>query len=245
MPVRGACVALVLLVGGSARAQDRFEIQVYDSETAPPGEFGVEHHLNVVAEGRTTVEDGELPTDHVFHLTFEPHIGLARWCEVGAYLQTAVRPDGELDYAGVKLRYKVRFPRRLRGVVGLALNAEISSVPAIYESNQIGGELRPIVDVKWRRLWASVNPIVTFDFRGAPRFDPAAALMVAVGGGFSLGAEYYGSIPDPQAHRLFGIIQWDWRWLSINTGVGYGFVASDDRVIVKMIVGVDLGSISK
>lgn len=234
-----------MLTAPAARAQDRFEIQVYDSETAAPGDFGVEHHINVAAVGRTTVEDGELPTDRVLHLTFEPHIGLASWCEVGAYFQTAVRPEGAFDYAGVKLRYKARIPRRVRGVLGFALNLEVSSVPAAYEAAQLGAELRPIIDVKWKRLWASFNPIVAFDFRGdPPSFEPAAALMVSVGAGFSLGAEYYGVWTLPQVQRVFGILQWDWRWLTIHTGVGYGIV-SDDTWIVKAIVGVDLGSVSR
>src|SRR5262245_32903269 len=86
--VRSALVIAFMVSAAAAHAQDRFEIQVYDSETAPPGEFGVEHHINVAAVGRTTVVDGELPTDQVTHFTFEPHIGLLRWCEAGAYFQT-------------------------------------------------------------------------------------------------------------------------------------------------------------
>src|SRR5262249_37592255 len=155
MRVRAACVVALVLMAAPARAQDRFEIQVYNSETAPPGDFGVEHHINVIAQGRTTVVDGELPTDRVLHLTFEPHIGLAVWCGAGASLQPAVRPDVTFDYAGVKLRYKARIPRRLRGLVGLALNLELSSVPEIYEATRLGAEVRPIIDVQWKRLWAS------------------------------------------------------------------------------------------
>src|SRR5579864_4404723 len=101
----------------SARAQlDRFEIEVYDSETADPGAFGLETHVNAVAQGRTTVENGELASDRVGHVTFEPHLGIARWLEAGAYLQTAMRA-GAFDFAGVKLRMKMRVPRRLRGLV--------------------------------------------------------------------------------------------------------------------------------
>ncbi|HWE26057.1 MAG TPA: hypothetical protein VG496_19125, partial [Myxococcales bacterium] len=99
----------VLLCAAAARAQDPFEIQVYDAETAPPLSPGVEVHLNYFAEGsQETSSAGELPTHHVAHLTLEPHLGLTDFLEVGAYLQSALRPDGTYDYAGTKLRIKGR-----------------------------------------------------------------------------------------------------------------------------------------
>src|SRR5439155_5996379 len=124
-----ALVALPRLVA----AQDAFEIQVYDSATAAPATIGIELHVNAFAIGRrATSADGELPTHHVGHVTLEPHVGIASFAEVGFYLQTAVRPDGALDWAGAKGRLKLAWPRRLGGVVGLALNAEIAHVPAGY-----------------------------------------------------------------------------------------------------------------
>jgi len=253
--VRAALVVIAIMVTAApARAQDRFEIQVYDADTAAPGQFGVEHHVNVVAQGRPAVEDGELPTDRVLHVTFEPHVGLASWCEAGAYLQTALRPEGAFDYAGAKLRFKARVPRRLGGLVGLALNLELSSLPARYEAVQLAVELRPILDVRWKRLWVSVNPIVGLDLRGAfggvPRLEPAAAALVAVGGGVGLGVEWYAAFgpvtaPANEAQRLFGVVQWAWRRVQVHTAVGYGFVTRDDRWIVKAIVSVDLGSTSQ
>ena len=67
---------------------------------------------------------------HVSHLTLEPHLGLAHWCEIGGYLQAAIRADGTMDYAGVKLRWKMRVPHRLvHDIIGLALNLELSIVP--------------------------------------------------------------------------------------------------------------------
>src|SRR6266568_4397187 len=80
--MRSAAVLLLALAAAEARAQDRFEIQVYDAQTAPPGGFGLETHLNhVFADVDET------------HLTFEPHLGVAPWLEVGGYFQTAVRAE--------------------------------------------------------------------------------------------------------------------------------------------------------
>jgi hypothetical protein len=249
-PARAA-LAVVLLVGSAARAQDNFEIQVYDSETAPRGAVGLEVHLNVFAQGVRQAAGVELPTDRVTHFTLEPHVGLARWCEAGAYLQTALRPDGNFDYAGVKLRYKMRVPRRFAGVVGLALNIELSSVPAIYEPPELGGELRPILDAELGRIYLSINPILALELRGRlaghPQLEPAAQLLVRAVGALQVGLEYYAALgpidaPLPAAdevHRLFVVGQYGRGGLGINLGVGYG-LAAGERWIVKTILSGEL-----
>src|SRR5713226_3983073 len=102
-------LVLVLFCAAAARAQDAFEIQVYDASTAPPLTPGLEVHLNGVLHGAEQPSPaGELPTHHVAHATLEPHLGLTDWLEVGAYLQSALRPEGTYDYAGTKLRMKAR-----------------------------------------------------------------------------------------------------------------------------------------
>jgi len=236
-----------------AAAQDAFEIQVYDSEVAPRGDVGLEVHLNYVAVGDGAMSSsGELPSNHVTHLTLEPHVGLTRWAEAGAYFQTALRPDGAFDYAGVKLRLKTRVPRKLaRGLVGLALNFELSAVPRTYEATGLGGELRPVIDVAWKRLYASVNPIIGFDFFGAeaghPQLEPAATVLVALLPTWAMGVEYYGvlgQIDEPlpasqQVHRLFVVSTMTYKWFGLHVGGGYGFAAGD-KWIVKAILSFDL-----
>ena len=77
--MRAFLLALVAVAGlpGAASAQDAFEIQVYDAETAAPGEIGLETHLNSVLTGRrSTTLSGEAPTHRVFHATLEPHFGV-------------------------------------------------------------------------------------------------------------------------------------------------------------------------
>lgn len=253
----GRAAAVILVVLGLARvaaAQDAFEIQVYDAETAPPGDTGFELHVNhFVAGTRAASPDGELASDHVTHLTLEPHVGLLAWCEAGAYFQAALRPDGRLDFAGVKLRFKARLPRRLRGLVGLALNGELGSVPRAYEAARLGIELRPIVDVAYGRFYASLNPIVGFDLFGAdaghPALEPAATVLVRVIGEWQLGVEYYGAygpldrpLPrEAQAHRLFVVTDFAHRWFGVHLGGGYGF-SGGERWIVKAILSFDIAA---
>jgi hypothetical protein len=249
--VAAAALAWVVLASAPARAQDRFEIQVYDSEVADAGEPGVEVHTNYSFQGRRTVSpDGELPTEHVLNLTFEPHLGLFGWAEVGAYLQTAVRPEGSFDYAGVKLRFKAKWPDKFfGGTVGLAVNGELSRLPARYELGKWGSELRPIVDARVGPVYASVNPIVSIDLGGPLaghlQLHPAAKLAFFATPAVSLGTEYYGGYgpvdaPAPaaeQSHKLYAVIDLALDYLDLNFGLGHGLGAADPWT-AKAIVGI-------
>ncbi len=246
---------VALLAAGSAAAQDAFEIQVYNSQTAPAGQVGAELHLNHFLVGSRSFEGEVRPTNHVTHLTIEPHVGLADWCEAGAYLSFAVRADGTFDYAGIKLRFKARVPRKVWGVVGLSLNQELSATRADYEEGEFAWEIRPVIDVDWKRLYFSANPIVAIPLGGAqngqPEFEPALKLAVRVLPFLAVGAEYFAALgpiarPDPpsaQTHRLFGALDFEWesgrKLFELNLGVGYGFVGPE-RWIAKVIFAVDL-----
>src|SRR5262245_37623026 len=107
----GALIAAAALTHASpAAAVDAFEIQVYDGTANPPGQPGVELHANGVPRGVTVAAAPELPPNHQTHLTLEPALGITRIWELGAYLETAVLPDGGFDFAGVKLRSKLVTP---------------------------------------------------------------------------------------------------------------------------------------
>jgi hypothetical protein len=244
--VRPAFLVL-LLCAAAARAQDPFEIQVYEAETAPPLTPGLETHLNTFLRGtREASAAGELATRHVTHATLEPHLGVTEWLEVGAYLQSALRPDGSYDYAGTKLRMKGRLLEPAFGWLHLALNGELSWIPATYEAARWGGELRPILETRAGRLGLWLNPIVSFAFSEGfhPELEPCAKASWALTDALSLGAEYYaglgpidGLLPlDEQVHRGFGVVDLALRWFDLNFGVGGG--TGPDSFIVKAIVGV-------
>ncbi len=246
------CLLLLVALGlvpARALAQDNFEIQVYDSETAGPWHFGLETHLNYVARGTTAASpDGQAPTDHQFHLTFEPHLGIGTWAELGMYLQTAVVPNGGFEYAGVKLRCKLRLDEKLAGHIGLAVNFEISNVPGQFEPNVWGSEIRPIIDGRWGIFYASLNPIVDIDLQGPdaglPQLQPAAKVSFDVIRSLALGLEYYGAfgpitrmLPVSQStNRLFAALDFASDYLDLNFGVGYGFTGSE-KWLVKAILG--------
>ncbi|HKB77785.1 MAG TPA: hypothetical protein VKC58_14385 [Myxococcales bacterium] len=238
---------LLLLCATAAGAQDAFEIQVYDVSTAPALTPGVELHVNGVLQGSEQRSPaGELPTNHVVHATLEPHLGLTDWLEAGAYLQSALRPDGTYDYAGTKLRMKARLLEPAFGWLYLALNGELSWIPPEYEAARRGGELRPILEAHSGRLGLWLNPIVSFELHGGfhPELAPCAKAAWSVSEAVSLGVEYYSvlgrieglSPVSEQVHRAFGVIDLATRWLGLNLGVGGGSGA--DSFIVKAILEV-------
>lgn len=248
---------LVLLgfVALPVRAQDAFEIQVYNAETAAPQAVGVEAHLNHFFVGSLLADGDELPTNHVTHLTLEPHIGIADWCEAGGYFLSAIRADGTFDVAGLKLRFKVRWPKRLWGVLGLALNHELSFTRNDYEAGQLAAEIRPVIDLQWERLYLAANPIIAVPLGGAQAgsaaFEPSFKASARVLPFLNVGAEYYAAFgpirtPTPlaqQAHRLFGALDFEWKWgrqsYAVNFGVGYGFTGPE-KWIAKLIFSFDV-----
>jgi hypothetical protein len=239
-----------LLLDLPAAAQDAFEIQVYDAETARPGEVGLEIHLNHFLEGTTSPSaQGEVPTDHLTHFTLEPHIGVLDWWELGLYLQTAIPSSGGWDSGGVKFRTKWRWPQRL-GAFGLALNVEVSRVSKRYEADGWGSEARPIIDARWGRFYLSFNPILDIPLAGPdawkPAFEPATKVSVDILPALSVGLEEYsgfGTIgdflpSDQQTHRLFGIVDFKVGIVAVNFGVGYGFVGPE-KWIIKSIITIE------
>jgi hypothetical protein len=240
---------LLLARGGApARAVDAFEIQVYDGTADPPGVPGIEAHINGVPDGRTTATPPELPPDGQFHLTFEPSLGMTPIWEIGGYLQTALLPDGDFRFAGVKLRSKLIVPSGLLPPnLRLGCNFEVSYLPVAFERERWGGEIRPIIAWEDARWSFAVNPIVDLSFTGgAPDLEPAAMALIKVRQVVSVGFEYYAALgpltsPSPfgaQQHTLFEVVNLlAVRDFELNVGVGEGLTAASNAVTLKAIVG--------
>jgi hypothetical protein len=234
-----ASIATLCVSGYTARAQDAFEIQVYDSGVAARGQPGLELHVNQQAIDGASDET---------HLTLEPHYGLTDWAELGGYFQTSITTTGDVAYAGVKLRLKLRKPGRLWGDrIGLALNTELSAVPARVEPQVWGGEVRPIIDLTAGPLYAAFNPILAVDLRGDaaghPDFEPAVKITVQFWKAVAIGTEAYGAfgplddLGSERASRLFGVVDLSGSWWDLNLGAGYGW-GSSDHAIAKVIIGI-------
>ena len=231
----------------SAWAADAFEIQVYDGTANAPGVMGLELHANDALDGPRTGPPPELPPYHLLHLTLEPSLGLTAFWEVGAYLQTAVRPAGGFDFAGAKLRSKLVTPPGWRAHLRLGANVEVGALRARYEAQRWGAELRPIVAWENERWLFAVNPIVGFSLTGGgPTFEPAAMALIKLPPIVSLGLEYYADLGEifptssrgPREETLFEVVNLlAIRNVEVNAGVGEGLEGGGRRLVAKVILG--------
>ncbi len=257
-------VAFVLIAASSflpqLNAQDKFEIQVYDSNINKPFEAGLELHSNYTNSGRSTQSyAGEIPPNHTGRFTLEPALGITQWLEIGSYLQFIESPDRD-GFAGIKFRSKFVIPGVWHWPIMLGLNMEVSYIPRRAEHDAWGSEFRPIIGWENGYLFFYVNPIIDLPLSGndrfRPEFDPCAKTGFNTQLGFAFGLEYYSgygaifySIPPlrEQQHLLFlafdlmsplhgqGTNPFD---LELNIGIGRALSAgTDQQWIVKIIIG--------
>ena len=244
-------VAACTLASSFARAADPFEIQVYDGTANAPGTPGLELHLNQVADGDRLAHAPLLATQHQTHATLEPSIGLTRFWELGAYLQTARRADGTLDFAGAKLRSKFVTPEDWHPHLRLGVNLELAKLPERYDADGWSAEMRPIVAWEDDAWLFALNPIVGVPLAGAgyrdgPGFEPALKVMRKVAGQLGVGVEYYADL-GPSAsfaawrdeqHYLYEVIDLlAIEHFELNAGIGEGLTPASNGVVMKIIVG--------
>jgi hypothetical protein len=227
---------------------------VYDGGSNAPGLATLENHVNFTANG-TRVPDGPvLPTKDQLPWTFEGALGITRTWEVGLYLQTALLSDGTPEFAGAKLRSKHIAPPLWNDRLWLGANFELGAIPRKFEADVWGVEVRPIAALALPYLRAAINPILSLPLDAAasdgPDFEPAVSLKGVPIPPLAVGLEYYGDIGplvDPlpareQQHYLYGAADLDLpRGWAINFGVGGRIAGAADAVVIKAIVGFELG----
>lgn len=241
-----------------ARAQDPFEIEVYDAETAPQGAWEFEAHLNYVALGTRVFDGSVAPTEHQGHLSVELTRGLNEYWEVTAYLLSAYRPGPGIEYAGWRLRSRVRAPEAWRLPVDLSVAMELELTRPAYDENAAGLEIRPILAKQIGRLAVDLNPVVERGLAGQNaavaagwEFEPAGRVGVSVSRRVTIAVEYYGKTallgsavrPDEQVHQFFPSV--DLRVgddVILNAGVGLGATTAGNRLVFKSRFEMPVGT---
>ena len=248
------CAVLLAALPPAARAQDNYEIQVYGAGLVPAGRTMVELHSNFTVEGRRGVVDGLFPTEHAEHETLEITHGFTPWAEVGWYVFTSVRDGYGWSWVGDHVRPRVAVPASWHWPVGVSLSTEVGYQRRPFSPDTWTWEIRPIVDQQLGRFYWAINPALEKSIVGENagrgwEFSPDAAVSYDLSRVVTAALEYYGSLgpvtgfdPAPeQQHQLFGAVDLNVspRW-EINLGVGRGFTAGTDRLIVKTIFGYRL-----
>jgi hypothetical protein len=242
---------LLFIIAASTQAQDNYEIEVYGSETVPPGDTMVELHSNFTITGSKQEIEGVLPTEHAFHETLEITQGITPWSEVGFYVFMSAKSGYGYQWVGDHIRPGVRAPEGWHLPVGLSLSAEIGYQRPVFAANTWTLELRPIIDKHIGKYYLSFNPTMDRSFRGPDVsrgfvFSPDFKFSYDITKKISAGLEYYGSLGpitgfDPlrkQQQQIFPVIDLNLspNW-EFNFGVGVGVTGSTDHLIVKMLLG--------
>lgn len=231
-----------------AKAQDPFEIHVYEYEELVPGGFTLEGHFNFVGIGTKSFDGTVAPTNHQFHATGELTGGITDNISLGFMLLTAARPGGSgLEYAGWRILPHVYAPKSWRLPVDIGFVGEFSFQRTNYEENPNRVELRPIIEKSFGRIQVDLNPVFERALHGPGvhqgwSFEPAARVAYELNERFSPSLEYYssdGPVPgfvplSQQIHQIYP--GGDWKIsknLLCSFGIGIGLTSTGDRLIYK------------
>jgi hypothetical protein len=243
--------ALLLLHPTVVRAQDSFEIQVYEYVTVPRGKWELETHLNYTARGTRQFEGTVAPTQHQTHLTFELTRGVTDWFELAGYLVLARRADESPEFAGWRLRPRIRLPERWKLPVLLSLSLEVGFPRDTYEAADATLEVRPVIERKFGRFAIDLNPVLGRSLKGPGseegwEFEPGARVAAAVHPKVDLSLEYYGAFGPvrdflparEQVHQFFGGGDLELREnVVLNLGLGLGVTSAGNRTVLKARLG--------
>src|SRR3569833_1165893 len=242
---------LLVLTSLALKAQDNYEIQVYGSETVDSGRTMVELHSNYTFNGGTTIIDGQLPTNHVFHETIEITHGWTPWFVSGFFFFNALGSDGRTAYVGSHFRPRVAAPLEWKWPVEVSISFEFGFQKKEFSPNTSTLEIRPIIDKKWGGLYISLNPTVDKSFAGPEEhtgfiFSPNVKWSYDVSKTVALGMEYYGSTGPffhyyplrDEEHQIFAALDLNTspNW-EFNAGIGLGLTNATDKGIFKIIIG--------
>ena len=224
------------------------EIQVYNAEIADVGQWTYEQHLNYAIVGQTQPEfPGGFTSNRSLQGTPEFAYGITNWWEGGFYLPFAVNSAGEAFSDGAKIRSLFVTPDAAERSFFYGVNFELGYELPQFSQTQWNLEVRPIIGMRNAQWEFIANPIVDVGFGAAGEADFAPAMRLArnLGGDRFIGLEYYadfGKIGDflplrEQNQQLYAVADFKVNALDVELGVGHGFTAGSDGLVVKAIIG--------
>jgi len=245
-----AAGGIVWLLVVSAYAQTD-EIQVYDATINAPGQFSVELHNNYTPIGRTQPDfEGGIVPNHTLNGVPEWAYGVTDWLELGLYLPLySWTGTKHFLIDGAKLRAEFVVPHAQERSFFYRVNFELSFNALYWEPTREAGEIRPIIGLRIGPVDLIANPILDTSFRGLGTLDfaPAARVAYNFSETWAVALEHYSDYGqlnrfEPltrQGQTLFAVFDYKTDPLSVEFGVGHGFTAASDALILKMILSHD------
>jgi hypothetical protein len=238
------------LLGTGAHAQTD-EIQVYDADINTPGQFSLQLHSNYTPIGRRQADfKGGIVPNRTLNGVPEWAYGVTDWLELGAYVPVySWTGSGRFLINGAKLRGEFVVPHAQDRSFFYGVNLEFSFNARYWEPTRYSGEIRPIIGGRVGPVDLIVNPILDTSFQGLGSLDfaPAARVAYNFSETWAAALEHYASYGrlshfDPlnrQQQTLFAVLDYKSDPVSVEFGIGHGFTAASDALVLKMILSRD------
>jgi hypothetical protein len=248
---------LLFALAAVARAQDPFEIHVYEYEKLNPLEFTLEQHLNYWAIGSKQFDGPLAPTNDQLHMTYELTGGITDHISLGFMQLNAVLPGTGFQYAGWRVLPHFYAPETWNLPVELGLVVEFSFARPQYIPETAHVEIRPIIERTVHGFQLDFNPVFARSLRGENvgagwHFEPAARAAYGDAEKARLRPylEWYseiGYLPNipsvrMQVHQVYpGADIRLSKSLVWSVGVGVGLTPEEPRLVIKSHLEFEFG----
>src|SRR6266480_1274983 len=135
---------LGVLISQPLSAQERFDISVYPYATAHRGEWELEGHINYASRGTSAFDGSVAPTQGQWRFTAEVSRGITDHWELAGYLLGGQVPGFGLEYAGWRLRSRLRAPESWRLPVNVGFSAEYETARPKFSESARTAELTAV-----------------------------------------------------------------------------------------------------
>ncbi len=235
-----------LLASNPLSAQEHFEIAVYPYGTARRGEWEMEGHINYASRGTSSFAGTVAPTQGQWRFAAELTRGITEHWEVAGYVLGAQVPGLGFEYAGWRLRSRMRAPELWRLPVSVGFSAEYEATRPAFSESARTAELTAIFERRFGSLQLLADPTFEHDLAGPEHeweFEPRTRASVDVSKVVTLGFEWYGSFSEvSQKHQYYPTA--DLRLgddMTLHLGVGFGGASAGDRLVFKTSFEMPLG----
>ncbi|HLI22662.1 MAG TPA: hypothetical protein VKV32_16175 [Stellaceae bacterium] len=224
------------------------EIQVYNGEINEPGQASVTLHNNYTPIGRKVAAfpRGVMPQGALNGVP-EWALGVKDWLELGLYLPLySVTRDGRFLINGAELRFFFAEPHVAQRQFFYAINFEFSYNARHWEDTRYSSEIRPIVGMRFGPVDLIFNPIIDNNYTGIGSLDfaPAARIDYNFSEAWAVALEHYadyGKVRDfaglrNEQQELFAVADYTGEPLDAEAGIGHGFTAGSDGLILKLML---------
>ena len=251
--VLGLVFGVLVAAGGGQAVAAPEEIEVYRDEVTPTHAWGAEINQNYVASASADeARSGDLSPVHLYRLTPEIDYGVARNWEVGVLAETTVR-NREFDVHGLAAHVRYIAPRPQDSPWYWGLNFEAGFTDKHLEERPATFELRGIFGYEGRRWIVAFNPTlataansqatdpITFELQGKLGYRATEKLIVGLESYNEFGpVRDFGPVGQ-QPQMLYAAVDYEWRGLALNFGVGRGLTRASDGWTLKTAISVPLG----